>query len=76
MARRLVGFAKDPELAREAGRKGGERVRELYGEEFYREIGTKGGNQVLRERGSEFFQEIGRKGGTNKGKNNPNHKAE
>lgn len=61
------GFAANPELAREAGRKGGETVRTRYGPDFYQEIGRKGGETVRRERGSEFFAEIGRKGGQNKG---------
>jgi general stress protein YciG len=64
---RRGGFAANPELAREAGRKGGETVRERYGADFYQEIGKKGGDTVRRERGSEFFAEIGRKGGQNKG---------
>ena len=57
------GFAANPELAREAGRKGGETVRTRYGADFYQEIGKKGGETVRRERGPEFFAEIGRKGG-------------
>jgi general stress protein YciG len=61
------GFAANPELAREAGRKGGETVRTRYGADFYQEIGKKGGETVRRERGPEFFAEIGRKGGQNKG---------
>ena len=61
------GFAANPELAREAGRKGGETVRARYGADFYQEIGKKGGDTVRRERGSAFFAEIGRKGGQNKG---------
>jgi general stress protein YciG len=51
----------------EAGRKGGQTVRERYGLEFYEEIGRKGGRiggQVVKRRyGSEFYEEIGRKGG-------------
>ncbi len=58
------GFAANPERARDAGRKGGQTVKEKYGEEFYREIGKRGGNTVKAERGSEFYAEIGRKGGT------------
>jgi general stress protein YciG len=37
------GFASNPELAREAGRKGGEAVSKKYGPQFYREIGRRGG---------------------------------
>ena len=57
------GFAANPQLAREAGRKGGEAVKRKYGAEFYREIGKKGGETVKQERGSEFYAEIGRRGG-------------
>lgn len=57
------GFAANPRLAREAGRKGGEAVKRKYGPQFYREIGKKGGDTVKMERGSEFYAEIGRRGG-------------
>ncbi len=57
------GFASNPELAREAGRKGGEAVKQKYGPKFYSAIGKKGGDTVKQERGSEFFAEIGRRGG-------------
>lgn len=57
------GFASNPELAKEAGRKGGEAVKKKYGPNFYREIGKKGGETVKQERGSEFYAEIGRRGG-------------
>ena len=57
------GFAANPELAREAGRKGGEAVKKKYGPSFYRLIGKKGGETVKKERGSEFYAEIGRRGG-------------
>ncbi|MNX67813.1 Glucose starvation-inducible protein B [compost metagenome] len=61
-------MAKQPEnqggmSVREAGRKGGNTVKQKYGPEFYSEIGHKGGETVLRERGPEFFSEIGHKGG-------------
>lgn len=39
------GFAANPELAREAGRKGGEIVKQRYGPSFYQEIGRKGGQK-------------------------------
>ena len=48
---------------REAGKKGGEAVKEKYGPEFYSRIGKKGGEAVAEERGREFYAEIGRKGG-------------
>lgn len=57
------GFASNPELAREAGRKGGEAVSKKYGPQFYREIGAMGGAKMKAERGSEFYVEIGRRGG-------------
>jgi len=48
---------------REAGKKGGDTVRNRYGSEFYEKIGRKGG-QVTRERhGAEFYEAIGQKGG-------------
>ncbi len=48
---------------REAGKKGGDAVRERYGSGFYEQIGRKGG-QVTRERhGQGFYEAIGQKGG-------------
>ena len=47
----------------EAGRKGGETVRNERGREFYEAIGRKGGATVKAERGRAFYEEIGRKGG-------------
>jgi len=61
------GFAAKPALAREAGRKGGETVKNRYGQTFYQSIGKKGGETVKRERGPEFYAEIGRKGGEMRG---------
>ena len=63
----LGGFAAKPDLAREAGRKGGETVKSRYGQKFYQSIGKKGGETVKRERGAEFYAEIGRKGGEMRG---------
>jgi len=48
---------------REAGRKGGQKVRDERGHEFYEEIGRKGGETVRDTRGHEFYEEIGHKGG-------------
>ena len=48
---------------REAGRKGGQKVRDERGHAFYEEIGKKGGETVRDERGHEFYEEIGHKGG-------------
>jgi general stress protein YciG len=62
------GFAANPDLAREAGRKGGETVKSRYGATFYQSIGKKGGETVKRERGTEFYAEIGRKGGEMRGR--------
>jgi general stress protein YciG len=61
------GFAAQPALAREAGRKGGETVKNRYGQGFYQSIGKKGGETVKRERGPGFYAEIGRKGGEMRG---------
>lgn len=61
------GFAANPDLAREAGRKGGETVKNRYGPSFYQSIGKKGGETVKRERGTEFYAEIGRRGGEMRG---------
>ena len=48
---------------REAGKKGGDTVRNRYGSGLYEKIGRKGG-QVTRERhGAEFYEAIGQKGG-------------
>jgi general stress protein YciG len=57
------GFAANPELAREAGRKGGLKVRDLYGTERYADIGRQGGETVREKYGSDYFREIGSKGG-------------
>jgi len=61
------GFAANPALAREAGRKGGEIVKNRYGPSFYQEIGRKGGETVKKSRGTGFYAEIGRKGGEMRG---------
>jgi general stress protein YciG len=47
----------------EAGRKGGQAVRDKYGPSFYETIGKKGGEAVKAERGHAFYEEIGKKGG-------------
>lgn len=67
MARRNKGMS-----VQEAGRKGGEVVREKYGQEFYEEIGHKGGTSQGKENNSGNFandrtkaREAGRKGGSN-----------
>ena len=55
--------ALDREGLSEAGRRGGEVVKERYGSEFYSEIGRRGGETVKQERGAEYYSTIGRKGG-------------
>ena len=52
-----------PMSVREAGRRGGEKVRDLRGHQFYEEIGRKGGETVRDTRGREFYEAIGHKGG-------------
>jgi hypothetical protein len=48
---------------REAGKKGGDAVRERYGSTFYEEIGRKGGKATRDRHGVEFYESIGQKGG-------------
>lgn len=48
---------------REAGKKGGDTVRERYGSTFYEQIGRKGGQATRERHGSEFYEAIGQKGG-------------
>lgn len=48
---------------REAGRKGGNTVKALYGLEHYKACGRKGGQKVMDTYGKGFYEEIGRKGG-------------
>jgi len=48
---------------REAGKKGGDAVRERYGSSYYEEIGRKGGKATRDRHGVEFYESIGQKGG-------------
>jgi general stress protein YciG len=48
---------------REAGKRGGDRVKEKYGSEFYEAIGRKGGEATKSKYGPTFYEEIGSKGG-------------
>lgn len=48
---------------REAGKKGGNTVRDRYGSTFYEEIGRKGGQATRQRHGVEFYEAIGQKGG-------------
>ncbi|MGE5049708.1 MAG: KGG domain-containing protein [Deltaproteobacteria bacterium] len=65
------GSMKGGMTVSEAGRKGGVRVRDERGVEFYQEIGRKGGElggrkggEAVRDKyGPSFYEEIGRKGG-------------
>src|SRR5438270_324292 len=68
---KIRGNGKGGMTVSEAGRKGGERVRDERGVEFYQEIGRKGGElggrkggEAVRDKyGPSFYEEIGRKGG-------------
>jgi general stress protein YciG len=68
---RSNGNGKGGMTVSEAGRKGGERVRDERGVGFYQEIGRKGGElggrkggEAVRDKyGPSFYEEIGRKGG-------------
>ena len=57
------GSAGGGMTVREAGRRGGERVKAKYGSEFYEEIGRKGGEATKSKYGPSFYEEIGQKGG-------------
>jgi len=48
---------------REAGKRGGDRVKAKYGSEFYEAIGRKGGEATKSKYGPSFYEEIGAKGG-------------
>ena len=48
---------------REAGKRGGDRVKAKYGQEFYEAIGRKGGEATKEKYGAAFYEEIGQKGG-------------
>jgi general stress protein YciG len=62
------GFAANPQLASEAGKRGGETVKSRYGPGFYERIGRLGGAKVMAERGREYYATIGRAGGAAKGR--------
>lgn len=48
---------------RDAGKKGGNTVRDRYGPGFYEAIGRKGGQATRQRHGVEFYESIGQKGG-------------
>ena len=61
-----MSIQEDPQggmSVREAGRRGGERVKAKYGSEFYEQIGRKGGEATKTKYGPSFYEEIGQKGG-------------
>ena len=66
---RTGGFASNPELAKEAGKKGGDEVLRKYGRDFLVQNGKKGGDKVKRERGREYYVKIGRRGGQERAAN-------
>ena len=47
----------------EAGRKGGQVVKQKYGPEFYGQIGKKGGSTTKAKYGPDHYSQIGRRGG-------------
>lgn len=47
----------------QAGRLGGNRVKERYGPDYYGRIGRKGGRATSASRGPEYYSRIGSKGG-------------
>lgn len=51
---------------REAGKKGGQAVKEKRGFEFFVQIGRKGGEAVMYKYGPRYYSEIGKKGGRNR----------
>ena len=56
--------APDGEMSvREAGKKGGNTVRDRYGSTFYEEIGRRGGKTTRERHGKEFYEAIGQRGG-------------
>ncbi len=65
---RAAGTSRSDLTVREAGRLGGNKVKEEYGAEFYSQIGTKGGEAVRDavesgELPNDFYSKIGQKGG-------------
>ncbi len=64
MASKSPAGNADREMSvREAGKNGGDTVRDRYGPGFYEEIGRKGGKATRDRHGVEFYEAIGQKGG-------------
>jgi general stress protein YciG len=62
--RRREAMAKrGPQPGTPQAKRGGEKVKEKYGAEFYKMIGKKGGDAVKKKYGPNFYEEIGKKGG-------------
>lgn len=59
----LMRVADLPTSVADAGRKGGNRVKETQGPDFFSRIGRKGGRVVKKSLGQEHYAAIGRKGG-------------
>jgi general stress protein YciG len=66
----MANSKRGPEPGTQKAKRGGQAVREKYGQEFYSsglqfyaEIGNKGGESTKRQQGSEFYSRIGKKGG-------------
>ena len=55
---------------REAGKRGGDRVKAKYGSQFYELIGRKGGEATKGKYGPEFYEQIGQKGGQSQRRSN------
>lgn len=55
--------AAEPMTVREAGRRGGERVKAKYGADYFEQLGRRGGESTKKKYGPEHFESIGRKGG-------------
>lgn len=65
---KAAGTSRSDLTVREAGRLGGNKVKQEYGPEFYSQIGTKGGEAVRDavesgELPNDFYSKIGQKGG-------------
>ncbi|MDO8429238.1 MAG: hypothetical protein Q7S88_01285 [Candidatus Daviesbacteria bacterium] len=49
--------------SQESGKRGGNKVKEKYGADYYAKIGKKGGGVLASRKGKEFYKENGRKAG-------------